>query len=68
MLKLFRVAFIHKANQQNTIEYNILISFISVHLTLINLKKLLTSVNANLCYSSNVPKNIPIFHNVMAVH
>ncbi len=58
----------HEANQQNTIECNILISFIILQVTVINLKKLLTCIDANLRYNSNGPNNIPMFHNVMTVH
>jgi hypothetical protein len=47
---------------------NILILFIILQVIVIILKKLLTSVDANMHYNSNGPKNIPMFHNVMMVH
>ncbi len=53
--------------QNNTI---ILISFIicfTTLVTVINLKKILTDVDANLRYDSDGPKNIPMFHQVMTI-
>ncbi len=53
--------------KNNTI---ILISFIICFTTLvavINLKKFLTNVDANLRYDSNGPKNVPMFHQVMTI-
>ncbi len=53
--------------KNNTIILISFIIFFTTLVTVINLKKFLTNVDANLCYDSNGPKNIPMFHQVMTI-